>query len=61
DRWRNPRGLPPDGTMSLATMWQLADAWYRDRLDPAWRRQTGGAAETLFAQLGLTGDFWRLP
>ena len=46
--------------MPLATMWQLASAWYRDRLDPSWRRKSVDEAESLFLQLGLTGDFWRL-
>jgi hypothetical protein len=60
DRWREPRGLPADGTMPLATMWQLADAWYRDRFDPSWSRKPVDDAEALFAQLGLTADFWQL-
>jgi len=60
DRWREPRGLGADGTMPLATMWELAHAWYHDRLDPAWRRKTADEAEALFTQLGLTGQFWRL-
>ena len=40
--------------------WRLADAWYRDRADPSWRRKTAEEAEALFAGIGLTGDFWRL-
>jgi hypothetical protein len=46
--------------MSLATMWQLAHAWYHDRFDPAWRRKTAAETEALFAGLGLAGDFWKL-
>lgn len=60
ERWRKPRQLSAEGTVPLETMWQLANAWYYDRLDPTWRRKTVEEAEALFAQLGLTGDFWRL-
>ncbi len=41
-------------------MWHVADAWYRDRADPAWRRKTPQEAEAVFASAGLTGEFWRL-
>ena len=47
-------------TMTPDQMWRLADAWYRDRADPAWRRRTAEEAESIFAEIGLTGDFWRL-
>jgi len=57
-RWRAPRRPSPGGEMSLETMWKLADAWYRDRLDPAWRRKSAQEAEDLFRQLGLDGEYW---
>ena len=41
-------------------MWRLADIWYRDRGEPSWRRKTAEEAEAVFAEIGLTGDFWRL-
>ena len=46
--------------MTVGQMWQLANAWYRDRADPGWRRKTAEEAEALFTSIGLTGDFWRL-
>ena len=47
--------------MPLETGWRLAREWYGgDRRDPQWRRRTIEEAEALFAELGLTGDFWRL-
>lgn len=60
DRWREPQSLPADGTMSLQTMWRLAYVWYHDRFDPGWRRKTVDEAEEVLAELGLSGDFWRL-
>lgn len=58
--WRDARGFPDATTLSLETGWKLAQAWYAGKLDPEWRRHTVEEAEALFAELGLTGDFWRL-
>ncbi len=60
DRWRAQRCLPRGAVFSLEQLWQLADAWYADRLAPDWRRRTAAEAEAVFASLGLAGDFWRL-
>lgn len=46
--------------ISLGTAWALARAWYLDRLDPRWRRQTAAEAQAVFAELGLTDPFWNL-
>ncbi len=46
--------------ISLSTAWALAQAWYSDRLDPAWRRRTVAEAQAVFTELGLTDPFWRL-
>ncbi len=53
-------GQPAGGYMTPDQMWELADVWYHDRDDPAWRRKTLDEAEAVFATIGLTGDFWRL-
>jgi hypothetical protein len=55
--WHQPRGA----TLTLEQAWRLAQAWYGpDRRDAAWRRKTVAEAEALFAELGLTGEFWQL-
>ena len=46
--------------MTPEQMWRLADGWYRDRDDPVWRRRSADEAEEVFAQIGLTGEFWKL-
>ena len=58
--WRDAHGFPDATTISVETGWRLARAWYARKLRPDWRRHTLEEAETLFAELGLTGDFWRL-
>ncbi len=45
---------------AFETRWTLARAWYARKLEPDWRCHTLEEAEALFADLGLTGEFWRL-
>ena len=60
DAWCRARGLARGGMLSVEQTWRLATIWYGDRADPAWRRKTLDEAEAIFADLGLTGPFWRL-
>jgi hypothetical protein len=60
NRWREQRCLAPGAVFSPDQLWRLAYEWYRDRLSPAWRRKTPEEAETIFAEIGLTGPFWQL-
>lgn len=60
DGWCRQTGLERGVIFPLQTAWRLADAWYRNRLSPAWRRRTPEEAQAVFESLGLTGDFWRL-
>ena len=59
-RWLDRHGYERGALMTLPQIWGLAQAWYRDRLSPDWRRRTPAEAEAVFESLGLTGDFWRL-
>jgi hypothetical protein len=60
DRWCEQTGLERGAAFSLEQMWKLADAWYRDRLSPDWRRRAPEETQALFTRLGLTGSFWTL-
>jgi hypothetical protein len=53
-------GKPPGAFMSTDQIWDLADTWYHNRADPLWRRRTLEESQKVFADLGLTGDFWKL-
>lgn len=59
DRWCKAWKLPRGATLSVEQTWNLADAWYRDRMDAGWRRRTVAEAHELFGSLGLTSEFWR--
>jgi Alkylmercury lyase len=60
-RWYRPRQSATGAMLSLQQAWELARAWYADRLSSQWRRRTSEEAEVLFESLGLVGPFWRLP
>ena len=58
DRWCEARRIPRGAVFTLEQAWQLARAWYADRLSADWRRRTPDEAEAVFASIGLTGAFW---
>jgi hypothetical protein len=60
DRWTESRNLPKGAVFSVDQLWGLASIWYRDRMEPNWRRRTPEEAGRVFASLGLVGDFWKL-
>ncbi|MDQ6885096.1 MAG: alkylmercury lyase family protein [Candidatus Dormibacteraeota bacterium] len=53
-------GEPAGASMTVGQAWRLADRWYRDRANPNWHRRTADEAEAVFADVGLSGDFWNL-
>lgn len=55
-QWNRSRG----GTLSLPQGWKLAQLWYGDRLSQDWQPKTAAAAESVFRQVGLVGEFWKL-
>ena len=59
DRWCKSWRLPRGSVLTPEQAWNLADAWYCDRMSPGWRRRTVDEAHSLFQSLGLTSDFWR--
>jgi len=54
-------GRRPGATVPVATLAELADSWWADRLDPHWRPHTRERNQAILTSVGLTDDFWRLP
>jgi hypothetical protein len=48
------------GVVGLDQVERHAALWYRDRIDPDWRRPGAGEAQRLLEAAGLTGPFWQL-
>jgi len=60
DRWCAQWNRPRGGTLSQAQGWKLAQLWYGDRLSPQWRPLSAESAESVFREVGLVGEFWKL-
>ncbi|WP_257879659.1 alkylmercury lyase family protein [Kocuria flava] len=61
ERW-TVEHAPATGYIADAlTVWDLAQAWYGDRLDPDFIPHTREHNQDLLDERGLTGEFWRLP
>jgi hypothetical protein len=56
EQWKRPRG----GTLTLTQGWKLAQLWYGDRLNPQWQPKTASEVESVFQNVGLVGEFWKL-
>jgi hypothetical protein len=46
--------------MPIQTCWELAQSWYKGRLERDWQRPDQAAIQQLFDKLGLKGSFWDL-
>ena len=58
NRWCEARDLPRRPLISLDQLWQLAVAWYANRLTVESRRPGPNEMVEVFASIGLTGPFW---
>ena len=54
-------GRPAGATIPVTKLAELAQAWWGDRLAPAWRPHTRDQNQAILEGLGLTGPFWQLP
>ena len=48
-------------SVPVLTLWQLAQPWYGDRLEPDWTPQPTSVRQRLLDDVGLASPFWRLP
>lgn len=60
DRWCQQWSRSRGGTLSLNQGWKLAQLWYGDRLHPRWQPKSADEAQSVFRQVGLVGEFWKL-
>jgi hypothetical protein len=58
NEWCRANGLPRRPIVSLGQLWQLAVAWYENRMSPEARRPQPEEIRRIFAGIGLDGPFW---
>jgi hypothetical protein len=56
--WCESHRVPRRPLINLEQLWQLALAWYANRLTVESRRPGADEMVGIFASLGLTGPFW---
>jgi hypothetical protein len=57
-RWCAAHGHSRRPTATLPQVWQMAVAWYSNRLSPEARRPDPNEIRLIFARIGLTDPFW---
>ena len=60
DRWCRVRGLARRPLVTLEQLWQLAVAWYGNRLTVESRRPVGDEVRHIFQEIALRGEFWEM-
>lgn len=58
-RWLGTREA--GAIIPVAKLSELAHAWLSDELAPDWRPRSKEHDQAILDELGLTGEFWRLP
>lgn len=58
NKWCAERAIARRPLVSLEQLWQLATAWYENRLSAESRRPDANEMVQIFASVGLDGPFW---
>lgn len=56
--WCRDRGVMPQPIVRMDQLWRLAVTWYATRLELVSRRPAATEMRSIFASIGLEGDFW---
>ena len=56
--WCTAGQRPRRPTVTLPQLWQMAVAWYSNRLSAEARRPDSNEIRQIFARIGLTDTFW---
>jgi hypothetical protein len=57
-QWCQALGHPLRPLVTIDQLWTLATTWYSTRLEESSRRPQPDEMRSIFAGIGLTGDFW---
>jgi hypothetical protein len=55
ERWCRARDITQGAILTPNQGWRLAHAWYKDKVQPDWRRHTLEETEELLGSIDLTG------
>jgi hypothetical protein len=58
EQWCQVQGVAKRPLVAVDQLWQLAVAWYGNRMSPDARRPGPDEVREIFARIGLVGSFW---
>jgi hypothetical protein len=61
DVWSNQHRIAKGDIQSLQTIWEFAQVWYGNHLNPQWEKWTNKQAQEIFMRFGLTHPIWHIP
>ncbi len=60
-RWCAQHRIARGDVQPLSTVWNFANVWYGNHLNPHWEKWTNEQALDIFKQFGLTHEVWQIP
>ncbi|KPJ90998.1 MAG: hypothetical protein AMS18_09605 [Gemmatimonas sp. SG8_17] len=58
EQWCRAQGVAKRPLVDVDQLWQLAVAWYGNRMSPDARRPGSDEVREIFQRIGLVGSFW---
>ncbi len=60
-RWCAQHRINQGDIQPIQNIWEFAQVWYGNHLNPQWEKWTNRQAQEIFQQFGLTHDIWHIP
>lgn len=60
DTWSTVHNIPKGDIQPIEMIWEFAQAWYGNHLNPKWQKWTTQEAKQLFEKFGLTHKTWTI-
>lgn len=58
DQWTKQHNIPKGDIQPVTTIWEFAQRWYGNHLNPHWEKWTMQEAKEIFAEFNLTHRIW---
>ena len=57
--WLESKKVPRGAVLSVDQVWELSQRWYHNRLSLDYHGRSMEQVQQIFAELGLTSEFWK--
>jgi len=59
NQWLSSRQVEAGAVFPIPQLWELSQRWYQNRLSPDYHGRTTEEVQKIFAEAGLTSDYWQ--